>query len=183
MLAPPRLSRNVWGEDASDVLSSQSLEQLQQPQTAQASDRSLNRPLWCIHPIGGHGLAFAPLARLLDSTLLEPRLIELPSPLPHVETLSALAELYTAQILTEQQQGAFALIGYSFGGVVAEYIAAELQRRGQKVNFLGILEPIPLEAGLAPGNTPCHTRHLKTGDSPATTTCRRSHAPMGHFMN
>lgn len=87
--------------------------------------------------------------RLLDATSFEPRLIELPSPLPHVETLAALAELYTAQILTEQQQGPFALIGYSFGGPVAECIAAELQRRGHKVNFLGILDAYPSGSGLS----------------------------------
>lgn len=115
----------------------------QQSQRLQTAEHSQRRPVWCLHPIGGHGLAFAPLASLLADTEFDTRLIELPSPLPQVETLAELAELYTEQILAEQQEGPFTLVGYSFGGVVAENIAAALQRRGYEVRFLGILDAYP----------------------------------------
>lgn len=121
-----------------------------QPQRFQTTEYSQHRPVWCIHPIGGHGLAFAPLARLLSPTVLYTRLIELPSPLPQVETLGELAELYTEQILAEQGNGPFALVGYSFGGMVAEKSLPRCSAGGMRCSSWELLTPIPVAAVPAP---------------------------------
>ena len=141
------------------------LAEVAEPAAAQAAKRSQEHskdnvvsiksgagtPLWCIHPINGMSLAFAPLGndRRIDGPILA---LELPaaitaeqSPTP---TLRALAAGYAKTIIRRQPTGPYRIIGYSFGGAVAETIADILVRRGQEVSFLGILDAYP--AAMAP---------------------------------
>ncbi|MGV0397118.1 condensation domain-containing protein [Corynebacterium suicordis] len=103
--------------------------------------------LWCVHPVGGFALPFAALSEALKEVATVEG-IELPDPLPKVTTVAELADLYLKQITSAQSEGPYLLAGYSFGGAVAENIAATLQARGQKVQFLGILDAYP--SGQAP---------------------------------
>jgi thioesterase domain-containing protein len=61
-----------------------------------------------------------------------------------VETIAA---YYLEQIVTIQMQGPYFLGGYSFGGVVAFEMAHQLQRRGEQVALLVLLDsPYPPKA-------------------------------------
>jgi thioesterase domain-containing protein len=48
---------------------------------------------------------------------------------------------YLEQILTIQTEGPFFLLGYCFGGLVVQAMAAELQNCGNDVAFLGMISP------------------------------------------
>jgi len=55
---------------------------------------------------------------------------------------------YVDQIRTIQPVGPYHLIGYSFGGLVAHAMAAEIQRRGEKVALLAMLDTYLSNASL-----------------------------------
>lgn len=44
-----------------------------------------------------------------------------------------------------QPEGPYHLLGYSFGGTVAQALASKLQRQGEEVAFLGLLDTYPPE--------------------------------------
>jgi thioesterase domain-containing protein len=59
-----------------------------------------------------------------------------------------MVEDYVEQILAVQPHGPFLLLGWSFGGVIAHAMAAELTRRGHDVALLALIASLP--AGSAP---------------------------------
>ena len=61
-------------------------------------------------------------------------------PLTRVEDM---AEYYLGVITNLQPRGPYALIGYSFGGLVMMEIAQQLHERGEKVALLAMLETYP----------------------------------------
>ncbi|MBV7294642.1 AMP-binding protein [Corynebacterium sp. TAE3-ERU12] len=104
-------------------------------------------PLVCIHPAGGATLPFQRLAE----TLTWPTPVSgiaLPSPIPDAENLDELADFYVERFVAELPDGPCRLLGYSFGGMMAQAMAARLQAQGREVDFLGIMDAYP--AGRAP---------------------------------
>ncbi|WP_315758263.1 non-ribosomal peptide synthase/polyketide synthase [Bradyrhizobium sp. SZCCHNRI2007] len=99
-------------------------------------------PVFCLH--GGFGTVFdyAPLARRLEGqrqliglqcrTLIEPSFID--------RSLAAMAVDYVDEIVRTQSQGPYHLIGWSLGGLVACLVAAELERRGERVERLALID-------------------------------------------
>jgi thioesterase domain-containing protein len=61
-------------------------------------------------------------------------------PAPNVESM---AEEYAARIRTVQPHGPYHLLGWSFGGVVAQEIAAQLVDAGEQVGAVVILDTYP----------------------------------------
>ncbi|MFD9220736.1 amino acid adenylation domain-containing protein [Streptomyces sp. NPDC060064] len=108
-------------------------------------------PLFCVHPGSGVGWVYSGLLRHVNADrpvyALQARALTGPDKeLP--KSLTEIAHDYVEQIRTIQQSGPYHLLGWSFGGVLAHMIATELQRDGEKVAFLAVLdaspEPVPV---------------------------------------
>lgn len=115
--------------------------------------------LFCIHPGFGTVFDYEPVARRLagrrpvygiqSRMLLDPDWRD--------ASLPAMAADYAAQIRRIQPQGPYALLGWSLGGTLAAGIAAELERTGESVSLLGMIDPYVPGApslALAPARTP-----------------------------
>ncbi|MBK1990596.1 AMP-binding protein [Sphaerospermopsis aphanizomenoides BCCUSP55] len=99
-------------------------------------------PLFLVHSLGGELLCYRHLAIHLGNEQpvygLQPQGIDgKQPPLVRVENM---ATHYIQQIRTIQPQGPYFLGGYSFGGVVAYEMARQLQKQGEKVSFLAMLD-------------------------------------------
>ncbi|MFD9517173.1 amino acid adenylation domain-containing protein [Streptomyces sp. NPDC059979] len=110
-------------------------------------ERGTAAPLFCFHPASGFAWQYTGLLRHLDA---DRPVYGLQSPglagaQPDVADVAALAELYLEEIRTVQPQGPYHFLGYSFGGTVAQTLAALLQERGEEVAFLGLLDAYPPE--------------------------------------
>jgi len=55
-----------------------------------------------------------------------------------------MARYYVEQIRQGQPHGPYQLAGYSFGGFVAFEMALQLRAKGERVGFLGLIDPIPM---------------------------------------
>ncbi|WP_199823361.1 amino acid adenylation domain-containing protein [Streptomyces sp. NRRL WC-3742] len=102
-------------------------------------------PLFCVHGGLGFGLPFAELARHLDPeqpvhALQAPGLREDQAP---PADLAAVAEDYVARIRTVQPSGPYQLLGWSYGGIVAQAMAVRLRAEGEEVSFLANLDSYP----------------------------------------
>jgi acyl transferase domain-containing protein/thioesterase domain-containing protein/acyl carrier protein len=91
------------------------------------------RPFFCVHPIGGSALCYAPLARALDPERpffgLKSPMLEDHSVRP--SSIEELATTYLDAIRQVQPAGPYLLGGWSFGGVIATEMARQLKSRGQ----------------------------------------------------
>ncbi|WP_285366263.1 non-ribosomal peptide synthetase [Streptomyces sp. CWNU-1] len=110
-------------------------------------ERGSHAPLFCFHPASGFGWQYTGLLRHLDP---ERPVYAVQSPglageLPAVDDVAGLADLYLTEIRQVQPQGPYHFLGYSFGGTVAQTLAAMLQERGEEVAFLGLLDAYPPE--------------------------------------
>ncbi|MFF0359568.1 non-ribosomal peptide synthetase [Streptomyces fungicidicus] len=109
-------------------------------------------PLFCVHPAGGIGWCYSGLMRHLgpDRPLyaLQARGVAGPGPLP--ASVEEMAADYVARIVEIQPEGPYCLLGWSFGGLVAHAAATELQRRGERVALLAVLDAYPDRPDVAP---------------------------------
>lgn len=109
--------------------------------------------LYLVHPIGGHVLSYAPLARSLPDGLsvfgIEAR-SKIISQVP--PSIVSLATEYL-DMLKDRQQGYFRLGGWSFGGVVAHEMAFQLEKQGKKVDSLILIDArLPLRSAHPDGD-------------------------------
>ncbi|RPH54525.1 non-ribosomal peptide synthetase, partial [bacterium] len=102
-------------------------------------------PLFCVHGAGGGVLVFTDLARGLgeDQPLyaLEAR---------GLDRVEAMAGAYLEAIRTVQSEGPYHLLGYSMGGKIAFEMARRLERDGQEVALLTLIDipAVPSPAAL-----------------------------------
>ena len=111
-----------------------------------------SRPLFCIHSGLGTVLGYLPLARRLNGVRtvygLSSRTLAEPS---HRDaSLESMAADYAQLIRTAQPQGPYSLAGWSLGGALAVLVAARLERDGQQVAFVGLIDtyvpqPLPVQ--------------------------------------
>ncbi|MFJ8005309.1 alpha/beta fold hydrolase [Streptomyces fagopyri] len=111
--------------------------------------RGTGAPLFCVHPAGGLSWVYA---RLLPHLPKDQRVYGLQARGlardEHVPgTVEEIAADYVRQMRDIQPSGPYRLLGWSFGGVIAHTVAVQLQRQGEKVDFLALLDAHP-----APGN-------------------------------
>ena len=124
------------------------------------------RRLFLVHAIGGTVHPYAPLAAQLAGDfaaygLQAPGLTSGSTP---AASLGAMTDLYLAAIRSAQPEGGpYRLSGWSMGGLVAYELARRLEREGEKVDGLVLLDPpfavpddpstaaSPLEGGSAEG--------------------------------
>ena len=98
--------------------------------------------LFCVHPMIGLSWCYLALLPHIDATYplygLQARGVRRPEPLP--VTMLEMAQDYADQIRTVQPAGPYYLLGWSLGGNIAFAIAEELERRGEQVGLLVILD-------------------------------------------
>ncbi|GAA4956487.1 non-ribosomal peptide synthetase DhbF [Streptomonospora halophila] len=121
-------------------------------------------PLFCIHPASGFSLPFVGLRRHLGA---EVPILGLEAPAPGAQapgTVAGLARAYAARIRRESPDGPYRLAGWSFGGTLAQAVAAELAGAGADVELLALLDAYP---------APWHARRHFAGASGASAhdTC------------
>jgi len=112
-----------------------------------------NRPLFCIHPLGGNVLCYAQLARQLapDQPVYGIQSLGLEHDQPLLTQLEAMAAHYLETIRVLQPTGPYLLCGWSVGGIIALEIAQQLRAQGQAVALLALLDsylPQPLSRRL-----------------------------------
>ncbi|MDA4120318.1 MAG: alpha/beta fold hydrolase [Thaumarchaeota archaeon] len=101
-----------------------------------------DRPLFLIHPAGGHVFPYVPLTRHLGLDQpcygLQARgLEEGQDPHSRIEDMAA---YYIEALQTVQPEGPYCLGGWSMGGTVAFEMAQQLHAQGQRVALLALLD-------------------------------------------
>jgi amino acid adenylation domain-containing protein len=100
------------------------------------------RPFFCVHPIGGGALCYAPLAAAMATDRpffgLQSPMLEDPTVRP--ASIQEMAATYVDAIRRVQPRGPYLLGGWSFGGVVAAEMARQLQERGEVVAKIVLLD-------------------------------------------
>jgi thioesterase domain-containing protein len=112
-------------------------------------------PLWCIHPLGGISCGYRGLVKHLhDRPIygLQARGFDRTTSL--ATSIPSMVNDYLEQILAIQKEGPFLLLGWSFGGVVAHAIAAQLQDRGYQVPLLALVASSPAQEHSTPAEFP-----------------------------
>ncbi|AMX91226.1 non-ribosomal peptide synthase/polyketide synthase [Pseudomonas aeruginosa] len=99
-------------------------------------------PLFCVHAGFGTVFDYEPLARRLNGrrSVLAIQARSLLDPNWRDASLQRMAEDYVALIRQRQAEGPYHLLGWSLGGTLGMLMAAELERQGQQVAFLGLLD-------------------------------------------
>jgi amino acid adenylation domain-containing protein len=129
-------------------------EERQEPQESEESELEVliplrtggeGVPLFCVHPAGGLSWVYARLLRYLpaDQVLygLQARGIAREEDIP--ATVEDIARDYVRQIRAARPHGPYRLLGWSFGGVIAQAMAVLLQDEGQDVQLLALLDSYP----------------------------------------
>ncbi|WP_308117530.1 non-ribosomal peptide synthetase [Streptomyces anatolicus] len=110
-------------------------------------------PLFCLHPVGGVGWMYTGLMRHLhrDYPLyaVQARGLAQEEPLP--ATLPEMAADYLDRIREVQPSGPYHLLGWSMGALLAQEIAVQLQRQGEKVALLVNLDQPPMTEEMVGG--------------------------------
>ena len=102
-------------------------------------------PLFLVHGVGGDVYVFLRLAKLLgaDQPIHGIQAVGFDGKRAWHNTLEAMAAHYAQEIRSFQPDGPYYLGGYSLGGVIAYEVAQQLQRDGQRVAFLGLIDSMP----------------------------------------
>jgi nonribosomal peptide synthetase DhbF len=104
-------------------------------------------PLFCVHPVLGLGWTYAALLADLDPDIPLHALQSTVVPeAERPETLTGLAVRYADAVRERQPAGPYRLAGWSLGGLIAHAMACELQRRGEEVELLALIDAYPLGA-------------------------------------
>ncbi|MER7792297.1 amino acid adenylation domain-containing protein [Streptomyces sp. NPDC097640] len=109
-------------------------------------------PVFCIHPAVGIGWVYSGLLRYLDADtplyVLQSPMLSDPTVRPG--SLVEIAETYIGHMRKVQSTGPYNLLGWSFGGGVAQEIAARLQSEGDEVGLVAVLDGYPVTSEPAP---------------------------------
>ena len=114
-------------------------------------------PLFCAHPVVGLSWCYLALLPHVDASFplygLQARGLRRPEPLP--ASMEEMARDYADQIRMTQPSGPYHLLGWSLGGNIAFAIAEELERRGEQIGLLVILDAsLESTEGIALSNEP-----------------------------
>jgi thioesterase domain-containing protein len=98
--------------------------------------------LFCAHPMVGLSWAYLALLPHVDARYplygLQARGLRRPEPVP--ASMAEMARDYADQIRLTQPSGPYHLLGWSLGGNIAFAIAEELERRGEQIGLLVMLD-------------------------------------------
>jgi oxalate---CoA ligase len=99
-------------------------------------------PLFFVHGVAGNVERFGNLVRHLgpDEGIYVLQEQGLNDQHPILSNVEAMASAYIRAMRMVQPEGPYFMVGYSFGGLIAFEIAQQLQREGQKVPFIGLID-------------------------------------------
>ncbi|MES2937942.1 MAG: amino acid adenylation domain-containing protein [Pseudomonadota bacterium] len=100
------------------------------------------RPLFLLHETHGLDMYFPVIGQHIGADIPVYGLPGMPLDGPQLQTLPELAARMAGIIRTVQPEGPVRLAGWSFGGMLAYEIAAQLRARGEEVEFLGLLDTV-----------------------------------------
>ncbi|MCZ0990622.1 alpha/beta fold hydrolase [Streptomyces diastatochromogenes] len=102
-------------------------------------------PLWWLHPGGGLSWPYLSFGRHIDPSwpLYGIQARGFDGVTPRATSIEDMVEDYVRQVRDVQPNGPYYLLGWSFGGTLAHAMAAELQRRGEEVALLALLDSAP----------------------------------------
>ncbi|MFB6438443.1 condensation domain-containing protein [Streptomyces sp. NPDC056411] len=103
-------------------------------------------PLFCVHPGAGIGWAYSGLLRHIapDRPLHALQAHGLDGVRQPAATVEAMAAAYIDHLRAVQPHGPYHLLGWSFGGVVAQEMAIRLREAGEEVATLALLDAYPV---------------------------------------
>ncbi|MGH3165427.1 MAG: non-ribosomal peptide synthetase [Trebonia sp.] len=104
-----------------------------------------NPPLFCVHPAAGLSWCYTPLSRYVpaDQPLYGLQARGLDGASQPACSVREMASEYVKQIRAVQESGPYHLLGWSFGGIVAQEIAVQLQADGEQIAGLIIMDGYP----------------------------------------
>jgi enterobactin synthetase component F len=106
------------------------------------ASKSVQRPLFCIHPMVGVSVGFSSLLRHLDSKIpvygLQSRGLRGIENLP--ASVEEVAADYLDQIRRIQPEGPYRLLGRSLGGLIGHAIAEQMQAQNFQVELLAMID-------------------------------------------
>jgi acyl-CoA synthetase (AMP-forming)/AMP-acid ligase II/thioesterase domain-containing protein/aryl carrier-like protein len=106
--------------------------------------RGEKTPLWLIHPAAGEAMVFFNLARLItDRPVYSFRARGFFPDEPYFSSLEECIETYCSALRKKQPKGPYAIVGYSYGGMLAFEIGKVLERDGEEVQFLASVNRPP----------------------------------------
>ncbi|WP_424465332.1 amino acid adenylation domain-containing protein [Pseudoclavibacter helvolus] len=143
------LASDGGGDIAESLRTLLPLRPVREPATGEATAPA-PRPLFAVHPASGISWKFAGLLAHLhgDRPLYG---LQLPGIAPDVDeetehtALAELLDAYVGAMKSVQPEGPYMIVGWSFGGRLAQHLAAHLQRCGDEVQLLAILDAYPTE--------------------------------------
>jgi nonribosomal peptide synthetase DhbF len=104
-------------------------------------------PLFCVHPGLGLSSGYSALIQHIDSSRpiygVQARGLNESGPLP--VSIAQMASEYLVQIRKIQPHGPYFLLGWSFGGCVAQAMASLLEQTGEEVELLALLDAFPAD--------------------------------------
>ena len=108
-------------------------------------------PFFCVHAAGGDIIAYLNLAKKLGVEQPFYALEQTPNQLePEIMSLEETAAYYLKEVRAVQPEGPYLLGGWCYGGVVAFEMAQQLQRQGQTVDLLVVIDAILPETVIQP---------------------------------
>jgi pimeloyl-ACP methyl ester carboxylesterase len=132
-------------------------------------DSGSRPPLFCVHPAAGIAWSYAGLTTPLGADQpvygLQARGLNGTDVLP--ATVEEMAADYLAHVREVQPSGPYHLLGWSFGGLVAHEMAVQLQRGGESVGLLSVLDAFPPGPGGTAAGQPEEPQPGETGEAPA----------------
>ncbi|TBR56740.1 non-ribosomal peptide synthetase [Westiellopsis prolifica IICB1] len=104
--------------------------------------RGSKKPLFFVHPVGGNVFCYYELASSfgLDRPFYGLRSLGLDGECKPYTSIEDMASAYISAIRIIQPEGSYLLGGWSMGGVIAFEMATQLQKQGQKVGLLALLD-------------------------------------------
>ncbi|HZM75206.1 MAG TPA: alpha/beta fold hydrolase [Candidatus Limnocylindrales bacterium] len=112
--------------------------------------------LFCAHPMVGMSWCYLAMLPHVDARYplygLQARGLRRPEPLP--TSMREMARDYVDQVRMIQPSGPYHLLGWSLGGNVAFAMAEELQRRGEEIGLLVILDSTMVNLDAIESNEP-----------------------------
>ena len=107
-----------------------------------------HRPLFLVHPAGGHVMCYRQLAERLNRPVFAFQAPGLEGHGEPLDSIEALAAGYVDRLIARQPSGPVFLGGWSSGAVIAFEMAAQLRRRGREVSGIVMIDcPSPRPGG------------------------------------
>ncbi len=101
-------------------------------------------PLFCVHPVSGVAWCYSGLQRHLPAGLpIYGLQVDTADGTAWPRDIEELTASYAERIREVQPTGPYRLLGWSLGGTIAHAVAARLQREGERVEFLALLDSYP----------------------------------------